>query len=71
MVRPKVIETTAKGAAMLAGLATGVWTVADLYELGGIDREFDPAMPELERATLNRRWRRAVERARAWAIDDE
>ena len=71
VVRPKVIETTAKGAAMLAGLATGVWTVADLYELGGIDREFDPAMPELERATLNRRWRRAVERAKAWAIDDE
>ena len=71
VVRPKVIETTAKGAAMLAGLATGVWTVADLYELGGINREFDPAMPELERATLNRRWRRAVERARAWAIDDE
>ena len=66
-VRPTVIETTAKGAAMLAGLATGVWTVADLNELGGIDREFTPAMDEVKRARLLTDWKRAVERARAWA----
>ncbi len=66
-VRPTVIETTAKGAAMLAGLATGVWTVADLNELGGIDREFTPAMDEAKRARLLTHWKRAVERARAWA----
>ena len=70
VVRPRVIETTGKGAAMLAGLATGVWTVSDLYELGGIDREFTPAMDEARRTTLNRRWHRAVERAKSWAEED-
>ena len=65
-VRPTVIETTAKGAAMLAGLAAGVWTVADLNELGGIDREFIPAMDEKIRARLLADWKRAVERARNW-----
>ena len=66
-VRPKVIETTGKGAAMMAGLATGVWTVADLNELGGIDREFHPAMAEDRRGHLLRQWRRAVERSKGWA----
>ena len=66
-VRPSVIETTAKGAAMMAGLATGVWTVADLNELGGIDREFTPAMDEARRARLLAHWKRAVDRARSWA----
>ena len=65
-VRPTVIETTAKGAAMLAGLAAGVWTTADLNELGGIDREFIPAMDEKIRARLLADWKRAVERARNW-----
>ena len=66
-VRPKVIETTGKGAAMMAGLATGVWTVADLNELGGIDREFSPAMSEDQRQHLLRQWHRAVERGKGWA----
>ena len=66
-VRPKVIETTGKGAAMMAGLATGVWTVADLNELGGIDREFSPAMTEDQRQHLLRQWHRAVERSKGWA----
>ena len=70
VVRPKVIETTAKGAAMLAGLAAGVWTVSDLNELGGIDREFNPAMSEARRAALRRSWRRAVDRARGWAVGE-
>ena len=66
VVRPRVIETTAKGAAMLAGRAVGVWSIADLNELGGIDREFQPAMPEENRSHLLRQWRRAVERAKGW-----
>ena len=66
-VRPTVIETTAKGAAMLAGLATGVWSVADLNELGGIDREFTPAMDDARRSRLLSHWKRAVDRAKAWA----
>ena len=67
VVRPKVIETTGKGAAMMAGLATGVWTVADLNELGGVDREFLPSMDEDARAELLGHWRRAVERSQGWA----
>ena len=67
VVRPRVIETTAKGAAMLAGRAVGVWSTADLNELGGVDREFHPAMPEEQRSHLLRQWERAVERAKNWA----
>ena len=66
-VRPKVIETTARGAAMLAGLATGVWTVADLNELDAVDREFTPHMEEHTRAALLHNWRRALDRAKLWA----
>ena len=66
-VRPKVIETTARGAAMLAGLATGVWTVADLNELDAVDREFTPHMDEQTRAALRHNWRRALDRAKLWA----
>jgi glycerol kinase len=69
VVRPGVIETTAKGAAMLAGRAVGVWTTADLNELGGIDREFHPAMAEDRRSRLLRQWKRAVERAMGWEGD--
>ena len=69
-VRPRVIETTAKGAAMMAGLAVGVWSVADLNELGGVDREFVPAMDAHRRADLLAHWRRAVERARKWAEEN-
>ena len=67
VVRPKVIETTAKGAAMLAGRAVGVWSTADLNELGGVDREFHPSMAEEKRGQLLRQWGRAVERAQGWA----
>ena len=67
VMRPRVIETTAKGAAMLAGRAVGVWSTADLNELGGVDREFHPNMPEEKRGHLLRQWRRAVKRAQRWA----
>ena len=66
-VRPKVIETTGKGAAMLAGRAVGVWTDADLNELQDVDREFSPAMDDDVRRRLLSQWRRAVERSKAWA----
>ena len=52
---------------MMAGLTTGVWTVADLNELGGVDREFLPSMDEDARAELLGHWRRAVERSQGWA----
>jgi glycerol kinase len=68
--RPAVTETTALGAAFLAGLATEVWSstdeVAATWSLG---RRFEPAMGRAERDRLLGRWSRAVERARGWAVD--
>ena len=67
VVRPEVTETTALGAAYLAGLATGVWSATDeLAELWRAERRFEPRMNEDERASLLTQWRRAVERSRLW-----
>jgi glycerol kinase len=66
--RPVVAETTALGAAYLAGLATGVWHGLDDVEANwSLDREFLPAMTPATRAALHRDWRRAVERALRWS----
>ena len=68
VVRPQVTETTALGAAYLAGLATGFWSGAD--EIAGqwqADRRFEPRLPEGERTAKLARWREAVERAKDWA----
>jgi glycerol kinase len=65
--RPVVAETTALGAAYLAGLATGYWKdQADVAGNWALDREFTPAMPEAERSRLYTRWQKAVKRALAW-----
>ncbi len=69
--RPSQVETTAFGAAALAGLAAGVWT--DLRELETLRRSqhvFLPQRPEAECDADYRQWRRAVDRARAW-IENE
>ncbi len=66
--RPAVTETTALGAAYLAGLATGFWPSLD--EIAGqwqLERTFEPAMSADERESLYSGWQRAVERARHWA----
>jgi glycerol kinase len=65
--RPRQTETTALGAAFLAGLGAGLWREADLADLWQLDREFEPAMSRDEASTLQARWRKAVERSRAWA----
>lgn len=65
--RPKMVETTAFGAAFLAGLAVGVWN--DMSDIAGIresDRVFTPQMDEDEAAALHHKWLRAVERAAKW-----
>jgi glycerol kinase len=68
VVRPEVTETTALGAAYLAGLAVGVWSGTDeLERLWRAERRFEPGMSEDQRAQLMATWRRAVERARGWA----
>lgn len=67
VLRPKVIETTAMGAAMLAGRAVGMWTDSDLKSLQAVDREFSPEMDEARRVALLHDWHRAVERSKGWA----
>jgi glycerol kinase len=65
--RPVHRETTALGAAFLAGLGVAVWSDADLKDLWKLDREFEPAISRDEADTLQHRWRRAVERSRNWS----
>ena len=69
--RPAQVETTAFGAAALAGLAAGVWS--GLPELEGLRRSqhvFQPQRAEADCAADYRQWRRAVERARSWIEND-
>ena len=67
VVRPRVTETTALGAAYLAGLATGFWSGADeLTALWHRDRCFEPVMGDDERSAKRARWRQAVQRAKGW-----
>ena len=64
--RPRLTETTALGAAYLAGLGAGVWSDSDLKGLWKLDREFTPAISRDQAASLQHRWRQAVERSRGW-----
>ncbi|MFO7171616.1 MAG: glycerol kinase GlpK [Bacillota bacterium] len=69
--RPATVETTALGAAYLAGLAVGLWPdPEELRRHWRCDRRFEPAMAEAERNRLYGQWRRAVERARRWAAPE-
>lgn len=68
VVRPKVIETTAMGAAYLAGLAVGFWSNLEaIANNWSIDRTFEPSMPADEVERRRSRWRDALERSRDWA----
>ena len=68
VVRPAVTETTALGAAYLAGLASGFWSSQDeIAQQWAIEREFTPQMSSSQRDALLAGWKRAVERAKAWA----
>jgi glycerol kinase len=65
--RPKVAETTALGAAYLAGLATGFWgSQAEVAEHWAVDRTFEPHMSADQRDSLYANWKRAVERSLNW-----
>ncbi len=69
--RPVVAETTALGAAYLAGLAVNYWdSLQDVTNNWAVDRVFTPAMGEGEREKLYSGWKRAVDRARDWAKDE-
>ncbi|AXS79883.1 glycerol kinase GlpK [Dechloromonas sp. HYN0024] len=68
VVRPKITETTALGAAYLAGLAVGFWQdEAELSALWQAERRFEPCMANDQRAALFGQWRRAVQRTLGWA----
>lgn len=70
VIRPKILETTALGAAYLAGLAVGFWNDLDaIAENWQVDRVFEPRMSSDERQTRRARWKRALERAAAWESD--
>ena len=70
--RPKVAETTALGAAYLAGLAAGLWKgPQDLLGNWALDREFTPHMAAEERESLYRRWNKAVQRCLQWEEPEE
>lgn len=67
VVRPEIVETTALGAAFLAGLAVGVWSDEDeIASLWREDRRFTPAMDEAQRTELRERWAQGVQRSKGW-----
>jgi glycerol kinase len=68
-VRPEVFETTALGAAYLAGLATGFWTdQADINAQWKVNRRFEPGLPDDTVKELRAGWTQALDRSRAWEI---
>ena len=69
--RPKVTETTAMGAAFLAGLAVGFWKdKAEIAAKWNVDRSFQPTMSAEDRNKKYKDWQKAVERSRDWEESD-
>ena len=65
--RPKVVETTALGAAYLAGRAVGFWKdLGEIEAIREVDKIFEPQMPLVKRDEIYHGWLRAVERSRDW-----
>jgi glycerol kinase len=72
VVRPKITETTALGAAYLAGLAVNYWSnIDEIRKQWQIDRIFSPQIEESETHSLIKGWHRAINAAKAWADDTE
>jgi glycerol kinase len=67
VVVPEISETTALGAAYLAGIATGVWDAEQVEAMWRQAARYEPRMSEDERQALLASWHRAVERAKGWA----
>jgi glycerol kinase len=71
VVRPVITETTALGAAYLAGLAVGYWpNMEAIQDQWQVDKKFAPTMEEEERNKLTKQWQRSVKAAKAWADDE-
>ena len=72
VLRPAIAETTALGAAFLAGLAVGVWKDKEEIRAPWVAKNrYEPQMEDAQRQTLLRKWKKAVSRARDWELDDE
>lgn len=70
-IRPRIIETTARGSAYLAGLATGFWTDrSEITRYFETDIAFTPSMDEERRSELYAGWKRAVQKAMAWELPE-
>jgi glycerol kinase len=67
VIVPNVAETTALGAAYLAGVATGLWELRQVHEMWEEAARYEPRMEEAQRGELLSRWHDAVERSRGWA----
>lgn len=66
VIRPKITETTALGAAYLAGLATGFWSLQELKTQWQIDRQFEPDDKQEQFGEVISNWRKAVEKSKGW-----
>lgn len=64
--RPQVVESTALGAAYLAGIGIGMWTKEQIMSRRKVDKVFSPAMSNEKRTKLYQKWLRAVERTKGW-----
>jgi glycerol kinase len=71
VIVPEVAETTALGAAYLAGIATELWTVEQVREMWREAARYEPRMEEAEREGLLDRWREALARSRGWSRGDQ
>ena len=67
VIVPEIAETTALGAAYLAGVGVGIWTVDQVASRWREKRRYEPRIGEDQRRELLHQWGRAVDRARAWA----
>jgi len=68
VVRPRQLESTAQGAAYLAGLAAGYWQdEAEIKSLWKVERVFEPSMEAARRAQFLAGWKKALGRAKDWA----
>jgi glycerol kinase len=69
VVRPKVTESTALGAAYLAGLAVGFWKKPqEIATQWQDEKRFEPKMPRAKAKALRERWSEAVKRAKDWEV---
>ncbi|MCB0642012.1 MAG: glycerol kinase, partial [Phaeodactylibacter sp.] len=64
--RPANVESTAMGAAFLAGITTGIWEPSDIEAVRKIEQRFEPNMPEERRNALYQTWKKAVDCTRGW-----